>query len=271
MSFQPILPLSGLAGWGFLSRTKARQEASFNATPVIERDVSHFRKSFPSLTTAKALVDDRQALKVALGAFGLQDDLDNRAFIRKVIEDGTSDRRALANRLADKRYLAFATAFAHLAPDGPAAPEKGVQHRIETAYRSREFEIAVGQQDPSMRMALALQRELPALASDYTSDSARWFAVLGNPPLREVLQTSLGFPKEFGKLDIDAQVSRMQAAAHRKLGTSELTKLAEPDQLERITRDFLVMTQLRDMSSGMSGASIALTLLQQAGPGLRRI
>lgn len=269
MSFQPILPLSGLAGWAFLTRTQARQEASFNSSPILEREVETFRKALGGITTAQQLVEGRNVLKVALGAFGLQDDIDNRAFIRKVIEDGTTDRSALANRLSDKRYLAFAQAFSHLAQNNSTPPEADLADRVIAAYRSREFEIAVGEQDQDMRFALSLQRELPAVAKDYTTNSARWFAVLGNPPLREALQTSLGFPKEFGQLDVDAQVSRMQAAAQRKFGTSDIQILAEPDSLERITRDFLVMSQLRNMSTNMSSSTIALTLLQQSASMMR--
>lgn len=269
MTFQPILPQSGLAGWAFLTRTQSRQEASFNASPMLERDVAHFRKSLVGITTAQSLVENRRVLQVALGAFGLQDDIDNRAFIRRVIEDGTSERGALANRLSDKRYFAFAQAFGHLAKSDPAPKAQDLADRVTAAYRSREFEIAVGEQDQTMRFALALQRELPAVADNYATNSSRWFAVLGNPPLRETLQTSLGFPQEFGRLDIDAQVSRMQAAAQRKFGTADIEKLAEPENLERITRDFLVMSQLRDMTTSMSGSSIALTLLQQSASMMR--
>jgi hypothetical protein len=57
-------------------------------------------------------VGDRRLLEVALGAFGLDDDIRNRFFIRKVLEEGTtSPSRRFANRLSDKRYLALAETF----------------------------------------------------------------------------------------------------------------------------------------------------------------
>lgn len=266
MSFQPILPLSGLAGWAFLNRTKERQEASFNATPMIERDVAYFKEQFPRIQSASELVENRRMLKVALGAFGLQDDLDNRAFIRQILEGGTEDRRALANRLADKRYLAFATAFSFLAEPGLPAAGAELMEQVVTSYRSREFEIAVGEQDRSMRLALTLQRELPELADSYTTDQARWFAILGNPPLREVLEISLGFPKEFANLDIDTQLSRMQAAARKRYGTSEVTELAQDGRLSALTERFLVMSQIAQSPVNTSSASVALLLLGGADP-----
>lgn len=262
MSFSPIIPAPGLTGWSFLTRTRARQEQSFAKTPTVARDVSHFRAKFAQVETAEALVSDRRLLRVALGAFGLQDDLDNRAFMRKLLEDGTTDRRALANRLADKRYLAFATAFAHLTPGSAKAPARDLTERIVTQYQSRAFEIAVGEQDQTMRLGLSLQRELPQLVEQYSSEDARWFGALGNPPLRAILETTLGLPREFGQLDLDDQVRRMRSAMQRRFGTSRIDELAHPETLAKLTTRFQVMSQLRESQSVMSGAATALTLLQ---------
>ena len=52
---------------------------------------------------------------VALGAFGLQDDLPNRFFIQKVLEGGTLSTDSLANKLSDPRYAALAKAFGFVA------------------------------------------------------------------------------------------------------------------------------------------------------------
>ncbi len=262
MSFTPTIPTTGLAGWAFLTLTQARQEASFAASPQIDRAARHFAEALPRIETADALVSDRQALRVALGAFGLQDDLDNRAFIRRVIEDGTEERGALANRLSDKRYLALAQAFAHLAKGATDPPPADLADRLVGQFKTRAFEVAVGQQDETMRLAMNLQRELPALEAQFGSDTGRWFGVLGNPPLRQVLETALGLPREFGALDIDEQVKRMRAATQARFGTSNIATLAEPEMLEKITRRFLVMSQIRESASVMSGAATALTLLQ---------
>lgn len=262
MSFTPLIPTSGLAGWAFLTRTKERQEASFAATPAIDRAARYFQDKIAGIDTADGLVSDRRLLRVALGAFGLQDDLDNRAFIRKVIEEGTSDRGALANRLSDKRYLAFATAFAHLSPTSDTTRPPDLADRMVTQFKTRAFEVAVGEQDETMRLAMTLQRDMPGLVSQFGSDSARWYGLLGNPPLRKILETSLGLPKEFGALDVDEQVKRMRGAMQKRFGASEIEKLATPQMLEKLTRRFLVMSQLRDSQTAMTGAATALMLLQ---------
>lgn len=261
MSFQPIVPLGGLAGWEFLKRTQARQEASFASSPRIERVVQSFQRDFSTLRTVEDLVGNRQALDVVLGAFGLQADLENRAFIRKVISDGTSDRTALGNRLADKRYLAMAREMAHLAPGGSGMPPEGLANRLIKQYQTAEFEIAVGDSEETMRFALAFERNLPEIAAGARSETARWFAVLGDPPTRRVVETALGLPKEFAALDIDEQVIRLQDAARKRFGTESIAELAQPDMIETITRRFLLMDQLRASQAGMSGSAVALSLL----------
>ena len=45
MSFQPVLPLGGAAGWRFLSRTLPRQEAAHAASAPVARAIPIHRRS----------------------------------------------------------------------------------------------------------------------------------------------------------------------------------------------------------------------------------
>ena len=88
MTYQPVIPLGGVAGWAFLNKTKGRQSASFANSPEIKRDIAYFQANIGAIKSAKDLVANRKLLKVALGAFGLDGDLNKRFFIRKVFEEG---------------------------------------------------------------------------------------------------------------------------------------------------------------------------------------
>lgn len=261
MTFQPLIPIGGLAGWEFLKRTRARQEDLHAASPVMKRTVETFKASLGSIQSVDDLIANRSALSVVLGAFGLQDDLDNRAFIRKVIADGTEDRNALSNRLADKRYLALATELAFLGPGGSGVAPKDIDERLATRYRASEFEIAVGKADETMRFALAFERKIPEIVGNFRSDTARWFEILGDPPTRRVIETALGLPKEFAALDIDDQVQRLQAAANQRFGAATVAELATPEMIAQITQRYLLLDQLRTTQLDMSGAAVALSLL----------
>ena len=111
MNFQPVLPLGGYSGWLFLERTADAQRETFSESAAIVRVTDAFRERIGDITSAADLVADRELLSVALGAFGLDDDINSKAFIETILEEGTSDSGALANRLSDSRYADFSAAF----------------------------------------------------------------------------------------------------------------------------------------------------------------
>ncbi|ETX27146.1 DUF1217 domain-containing protein [Roseivivax isoporae] len=111
MTFTPILVGTGLAGYAYLRRTQDDQIARLAASAQPARDIAQFRDRIAQVQDVDDLMNDRALLRVALGAFGLDDDIANTAFIRRVLEGDPGDPEALVNRLADKRYLAFARSF----------------------------------------------------------------------------------------------------------------------------------------------------------------
>lgn len=263
MSFQPIVPLGGLAGWSFLTRTQESQSAAFGSGARITRDTAYFEDRIAGIDSAEALVSDRRLLRVALGAFGLQDDLDSKAFIREILEGGTQKSGALATRLTDSRYREFADAFGFGNAGGARTGSDGFGAEITARFRTRQFEIAIGNQDQSMRLALTAERELPAIATSSGSENTRWLRIMGNPPLREVFERALGLPDGFGQLDLDRQVEVFSDRAARQLGLGSLDDLSGADMRESIIQRYLLREQVADFSA-VSGGSVALTLLQSS-------
>jgi len=263
MSFQPVIPLPGLGGWRFLQRTIGDQQQSFASTPRISRDIAYFEAEIGKIRSAEALVSDRRLLTVALGAFGLQDDLPNRFFIRKILEEGTLRPDSLANKLTDPRYQDMAAAFGFGDFDVPRTVLSDFGSEIVARYREQEFERAVGAQNDTMRLALFAERELAALAGSKESADARWFRVMGTPPLRRVFETALGLPAGFGQLDIDRQLDEFRDRSQKVLGSAELADFESGEARERLIQQFVIRAQgSSDLVPGP--ASIALTLLQNA-------
>ncbi len=261
MGFQPIVPFGGMAGWAFLQRTRAAQAAAHEAAPAISRDTAYFAEKIGSIDSAADLVGDYRLLKVALGAFGLDDDLPNKAFIRQVLEGGSIAPDSLANRMVDKRYLAMTEAFG-FDLGTPRTRLSDFADEILSSYRGRQFEIAVGEQNPDMRLAMTLPRDLGTIVeSDNTADG-RWFAVMGNEPLRKVFETALGLPSSLAILDIDRQLGVFRERAAAVFGSGEVSQFADPDRLEDLNRLFLMRAQIADGGASMSPGAVALTLLQ---------
>lgn len=266
MTFSATLPLSGYAGWAFLKRTTAAQMKVLQADPVAKRDEAYFREKISSIDSAEKLVADKRLLRVALTAFGLQDDIGSSFFIRKVLESDTSDATSLANKLADKQYLALATAFGF--GTKVATQGKGFADTILSAYEARSFEVAVGEQDDSLRLALNAERELPALAAKTSKEDTKWYTVLGNEPLRTVFQKAFGLPTSFSALDIDTQLEMIKAKADDAFGSSDIAQFADSEKVGSLIKKYLLRSQVDDMLT-QTRQSGALTMLQQTAELLR--
>ncbi len=261
MTFQPILIAGGLPGWSFLNRTLGQQTKAFEKTPEIRRDTEYFEKNISKAKTAEDLVSDRRLLRVALGAYGLSGDLNSNAFIRKILEGGTEKSDALANKLSDVRYREFAKAFGFGNAGGARTESTSWTRDITARFRQLEFEVAVGNQDQSMRLAMDAKRNMTDIAKLAGKEETRWFKIMGNPPMRQVFETALGLPSGFAQADLDVQVTEFSDRAKRQLGLDSLSTLSDTAVQNAIIERFLMRDQIKSFQVQSSG-SIALTLLQ---------
>ena len=269
MSFQPVLPISGYAGWRFLERTLDNQQSAFSKSLPVARATDYFRANIANVRTVDDLVNDRRLLSVALGAFGLDDDINNKFFIRKILEEGTIKDNALANRLADNRYAELSRAFGFGDRPLPRTTLSSFATETITRYERQQFEKAVGTQDNNMRLALNLQSGLADIAGRNSSDGAQWFAMMGNLPLRKVFENALGLPASIGTIDVDRQRDMFRARSKAVFGTDRIADFTEKSTQDKLVRMFLVRSEALQ-TGGLTGANAALTLLQSAPSRLSR-
>jgi len=262
MSFQPIVPLTGYSGWLFLERTAETQREAFSESAEVVRATDAFRERIGEISTAEDLVADRELLSVALGAFGLDDDINSTFFIRKILEEGTTDSDALANKLSDSRYAAFSEAFGFGEAEAPRTELSSFADEIIERYEAEQFEIAVGEQDNDLRIALNLNSALDDVVEGSTTNNARWYSMMGDTALRTTFETALGFPSSFATVDIDQQLEQFKERAERTFGTDQMDELTSEENQEKIIRLYMLQSEVSNFSAA-SGASVALTLLQQ--------
>jgi hypothetical protein len=261
MTFQPVVPMSGYSGWLFLQRTIDQQQTLHAASAPIVRDTEYFRENIGTIRTAEDLVADRRLLSVALGAFGLGDDIDNKFFIRKVLEEGTASSDALANKLSDKSYRSISDAFGFGTGQPPNTGLPAFANNIIEAYEQKQFEIGVGQQDETFRIALNAQSELSELAAGSLSAKGKWYSVLGSTPLRMLFETALGLPETVAQLDLDVQVEMFRTKSSSVFGSDQVSAFADPEDLDNLIKTYLLRAEIDDLGSGMSSADVALSLL----------
>ena len=260
--FQPVVPFGGFAGWSFLNRTLDNQKEAFANSSEISREVDYFKENISKIQTAEDLVADRTLLKVALEAFGLGEDINNKFFIRKVLEDGTLADGALANKLSDKRYLEFSQAFGFGDYPVPNTVLSDFGAKITSAFKEQQFEAAIGDQNEDFRLALGIERDLTDIANKDLQENTLWFTVMGNPPLRKVFETTFNLPQSFGTLDLDKQLETFKDKAKSAFGDSGIKQFSSPEKREDLTRLFLLRTDVQALNVALGSSQTALTMLQ---------
>jgi hypothetical protein len=234
MTFQPMVPTGGLAGWRFLQATQEGQRSAFGESAVLQRDIEYFRDRIGEIDSPEALVSDYRLLSVALGAFGLSDEIGNKFLIRKVLEGGTTDPQSLANKLSDKRYRDMSEAFGFGDFAVPNTALSDFPERIAARYLDRQFEVAMGQTSETMRLALNAERELATLGGGDASEVTKWYTLMGTPPLRTVLEKALNLPDAFATLPIDRQLEEFRDRSEAILGSRDISDISQQPMLGRL-------------------------------------
>lgn len=261
MSYTPVIASGGNAGWAFLQRTREVQQTAFETSGRLQRDTEYFKENIGKVKTAEALMSDHRLLSVALGAFGLDEDIGNKFFIRKALEEGTLSQDAFANKLSDKRYRALSNAFGFdISPPNTQISDFG--DKITRAYKERQFEVAVGEQDQNLRLVMGFDRELGTLAERGSSIDTMWFTIMATQPLRKVFEGALNLPTATGALDIERQLEIFKEKSSAFFGTDNPKDFLDEGKQEELTRRFLVRADLQTGITSTSPGSIALTLLQ---------
>lgn len=266
MAFAPVVPFSGLVGFRFVERTFDAQFETFAKSPDIQREIDYFLENAGDASTAEALVADRRLLRVALGAFGLEDELGKRALVRRILEEGTLDPKALANRLADPAWAEFAEALGYGDLGGLLVLDS-VRETLAERFRLCQFERAIGDVDVDIRLALNFRREIREIALSPDVEKSGWFKVLGSQPLRRVVEGAFNLPAGFGQIDVDRQRGELEARATRIFGDKSPASFASAEKVDDLLRRFLVSAQIKGGVSASAPGATALFLLQAGGIG----
>ncbi len=258
--------LPSLAGWQVINRTGAADKARFLKDPQIAREIENFKANIGKIKTPADLVKDRRLLAVALEAFGLGADVNAQGRIRKVLEEGMIDPKALANKLIDPRYKEMAEAFSFDIVGNLRLQDPKFVQSIVDKYATNKFEGAVGDNNADLRNAMYFQRKI--------GSAKTWYNVLADKGMFAVVKTALGLPDSFSQLDVDRQhdilESKVKLASFKQLG-----------QIDTFAKRYLAMSSttqqtitspaiqiLNAMSSGSSLSSDTLGALLGA-QGLR--
>jgi hypothetical protein len=191
--------------------------------PSVKTATAYYQANIGKVKSVNDLLGDYRLLSFALNAFGLGDQVNNKALIRKVLQQGVSSPGALANTLPNVAWKAFAKAF-NFAAAGSAAPTSASSVATSVSnYAEQQLEVDQGSTNVGVQLALYFKRVAPTISNGYS--------VLADKNLLQVAQTIFNLPPTASASLIDKQARQIEKLM-------PLSDLKDPEKLARLTERF---------------------------------
>ena len=100
----------------------------------VENETSNFLANIAGVKSIDDLMADTRLLRYAMNAFGLSPDEEPVARVREMLEGGVSDPGSPANKLGDKRFANFVSAFNFVEYGAQTTTREAVQTQTPQAY-----------------------------------------------------------------------------------------------------------------------------------------
>ena len=193
------------------------------AEPVVAREVEYYLANIENVKSVDEFLGNHRLYAFAMKAFGLEDMIYAKAFMRKALTEGVEDGSSFANRLQDERYKEFVSTF-NFARDGEATTtfERARQGTADK-YIRQVLESDVGAEDQGVRLALYFERKAANIGNPYD--------ILADTALLQVVRTALSIPEAASGGDIDAQAAMIESRL-------DISSLKDPEALGRFLKRF---------------------------------
>ena len=240
--------LSTIADYARLTKDMGKSLTQVAAQPDVSRDTDYFLSHIGNVKTIDDFLKDYRLYSYAMKAYGLSDMTYAKAFMRKVLTEGVSDKDAFANKLSDTRYRQFATAFNFAELGDQATQATAATTGTATQYVTQTMEQKAGDQNEGLRLALYFTRKASSITTGYE--------ILADKALTQVVQTAMGWSSTISSADIDAQAKMITNKIN-------LTDFQDPAKVTKFVQRFAAMWDATQAQSDNS-TNPALVLIAGA-------
>lgn len=201
-------------------------------------ETKYYLENIGNVESIEDFLGGTRLFRYAMQAFGLEDMAHAKGLMRKVLEGGVAEPNSFANRLADDRFVELAKVFDFAANGAATTTLEAAQQGVVDRYVRQSLELAAGDENEGVRLALYFQRAAPEVSSVY--------GLLGDAALWKVIQTVYGFPTEMANADIERQA----AAVEQRI---DIADLKDPEKLAQLIRRF---TAVWDVTENVTASPI---------------
>ncbi|MDH7798678.1 MULTISPECIES: DUF1217 domain-containing protein [unclassified Beijerinckia] len=211
--------------------------------PINKRATDYYQANIEKVKSIDDFLKDDKLFSYAMKAYGLSDMTYAKGMIRKLLQEGVENSKSLANRLADPRYKAFATAFNFARYGQLTTTFASTNAETVSKFNQQTLEETAGQDNAGVRLALYFKRNVGTIKSSYN--------ILADAALLKVVQTALNISPYTSAADIDAQAKDID----KRLKVADLQ---DPKKLDKFLQRFTSMYDLAN-STGTSSIVPAFT------------
>jgi hypothetical protein len=229
--------ISTLLSYHAITRDIDKSLARVTSDRMTQREKTYYLAEIGKINSIDDFMSNQRVLSFAMRAFGLEDMLNSRALIRKVLEGGIDERRSLANTLADPRFREFAEAFNFKRYGEATTSFSRTQQGTVDRYMRQALETNAGRSNEGVRLALYFERKAPTINSVYS--------LLADRAIYKVIETALDLPSSLPSAGIEKQA----ALISQRL---DIADLKDPKELGKFLRRFVT---LWDIANGNTTAS----------------
>lgn len=261
----------GDTGGGSADLWRLELEDRLTALDAPQEDIDYLRKNFNLISSNLDFVLDKKLMDITLSAFGIEKNrYGSTFFISALISDPTNEN-SFINVLGDERFQEMASVIGSYAGMGGNTALESFQNTVADRYKAKMFAQSIGDQDESLRLAINFRDEIGTIAGSSSVETAGWYQLMGDTPLRTVLDGALGLPSEFSQIDVDAQVEVYKKRAGKLFGVSNPSAFLDSANVNRMIELYLVNQEISANPTGFTPGYGALTLMQGAASNARRI
>ena len=133
--------LSTFTSYQLITKDIAKSIDRIEQQPTVDRDTQYYLANITKVKSIDDFVNNDRLFKYAMKAYGLEDMDYAKAFMVKALKEGVSDSNSFANKLTDKRYAQFVSAF-NFAANGADATIYNKAQQLVTKNYATQAQIA---------------------------------------------------------------------------------------------------------------------------------
>lgn len=103
--------MNTLTSYQLISRDMSRSIDRIEAQPLVKRETEYYLANIGKVKSIDEFLKNDRLFRYAMKAHGLEDMTYAKAFMKKALEGGISDKDSFANKLTDKRYADFVRTY----------------------------------------------------------------------------------------------------------------------------------------------------------------